>query len=227
MKRSRLPDELAKLLEGGDGRTLIEMRESEPHYTVTIETAEYDGEATTVSFANGITTWLRGREVKVGDHVTFWDGHSFAMLGGYRYGWAHNGELVEWLTPFERVARRVADLAKHDRDRRERMERDAEKRANDFAALPAPLKARIDRFAAEKPDFWLNGDYELFCCTEAARIAEHLRPRVDAGEDPEVVVREFHDGWSEHTDVVSDQHSNNTFGGACSLATRLLAGVPV
>lgn len=220
-----LADELRVVMDAEDGRTLIEIREAEPHYDVEVQGAEYDGEGTTVSFDDGLTTYLTGREIKVGDTITIWDGHHQPLMGGTRHGWAHNGELIEWLTPFQRIANRVTWLADHDRDKRERLERGAEKRAADYETLPAPLKARIDRFVAERPDFWLTGDYELFCCTEAAKIAEHLRPRVEAGEDPDAIVSDFH--AAAPAGVVSDQHSGNTFGGACALARALLRGEPV
>lgn len=220
--KTNLADELRALLGSEDGRTLIEMRESEPSYDVTVEKADYGGEGTAITFDGGTGTYLPGREVKVGDTVTIWDGHEQPFLGGMRHGWALNGELIEWKTPFERVAERVQGLAKYDRDRRERIERGAEKRANDYARLPEPLKARIDRFAAEKPDFWMNGDYELFTCVEAAKIADHLRPRAESGEDVATLIRDFYDAWDES--VVSDQHSGNTFGGACGLARALLQG---
>lgn len=226
--RSDLPDDLRACMDDKDGRTLIEMREGEPHYDVIAEKADFDGKGTTVTFDGSIVTYLIGREIKAGDTVTIWDGHDRLMLGGERHGWAHNGELVEWLTPYERIAKRVAWLAQYDRDQRARLERGAEKRATDYAALPESLKARIDRFVEAIPDFWLNGDYELFCCTEAVKIAEHLRPRVEAGEDAEAVVRSFYEQpWDEQAKVISDQHSGGTFGGACSLAQGLLTGAPL
>jgi len=229
--KTNLPDELRAVLDAHDGRTLIEMREAEPSYDVVIEKADpsKDGKGTSITFADGLGTFLTGPEVKAGDVVTMWDGGAEPMLGGSRHGWALNGELVEWKTPFERIAERVAWLAKHDRDQRERVERGAEKRARDYDRLPAPLRARLDRFAAARADFWKeSGDYELFACVEAAKIADHLRPRVEAGEDPVAVVVAFRDlPWEEQGAVVSDQHSGNTFGGACALARALLAGQEV
>lgn len=226
---SSLSAELGRLLDVEDGRTLIAMREAEPHYDVIAEKAEYDGKGTTVTFDGGLTTYLTGREVKVGDTLTFWDGRNQPLMGGERHGWAHNGELVEWITPFERVAKRVAWLAKYDRDKRERLERGAEKRARDYDRLPVALKARIDRFAAEREDFWLHGDYELFCCTEAVKIVDYLRPQVEAGQDAADAVKVFYDlPWDEQVKAgVDDGHSGNTFGGACSLARSLLTGEKV
>lgn len=221
-----LLDDLKACLENTDDRSLVQIREEEPHYSVVIESAEYvPGKGTEVT-SDGLTTFLADREVKVGDTVTYWDGNDSLMMGGYRYGWAHNGELVKWLTPFERVAERVQSLAESDRRQRERIESGAAERHSQYEGLPAPLKARIDRFVGERPDFWLNGDYELFCCIEAAKIVEYLRPKVDAGEDVETVVRAFHDlPWSEQKKAgMDDGHSGNTFSGACSLAMSLLRG---
>lgn len=225
-----LANELRAAIDLKDGRTLIEMREAEPHYDVVIEKGMYDGKGTTVTMDGSISTYLTGREVKAGDTVTFWDGNGSLGLGSERHGWAHNGELVEWLTPLERLSKRVKWLADHDRDQRRRLEEGAEQRARDYDSLPQPLKDRLDRFAAERGDFWKDsGDYELFCCVEAAKIAEHLYPRVESGESAESVVKEFNDlPWEEQVKAgVSDQHSGNTFGGACSLARSLLTDVKV
>lgn len=208
-----------------DGRTLIEMRNAEPSYSVVVETANVTEEGTSIGFDGSWGTFLAGCTVKVGDVVTFWDGGT-APGFGQRHGYAVNGELIKWLTPFERIAERVQWLADHDRKQRERLEQGAEKRANDYAALPAPLKARLDRFEAERADFWKDGgDYELFCCVEAAKIAEHLRPRVEAGGDVEEIVKAFYDDRDDQAKVpIDDGHSGNTFGGACSLAAALLRG---
>ncbi len=225
--RRDLADDLRAILDAQDGRTLIQMREAEPHYDVTVDTAKFDGKGTTVSFAGGLTTYLR-REIGAGDILTIWDGSDRPTLGRERHGWAHNGELIEWLTPFERIAKRVAWLAEHDRSRRERLEQGAEKRSSEYAALPGPLRARIDRFVDANPDFWLNGDYELFCCTEAARIVDQLRPSVEAGEDASAVIAAFRaKPWDEQREVISDQHSGNTLDGSCALALALLEGRPV
>lgn len=230
MAKSDVADELRAILDAGDGRTLIEMREAEPHYdiVVTEATPTSDGTASSIGFGDHWGTVLSGRsDVKAGDVVTIWDGSTEPGFGT-RHGWALNGELVEWLTPLERIAKRVQWLADHDRSQRERMEHGAEERAIKYAGLPEPLKARIDRFAAASPDFWMNGDYELFCCTEAAKIADYLRPRVDAGADPVEVVKAFYDDGDDQGQCgVDDGHSGNTFGGACGLARALLSGESV
>jgi hypothetical protein len=99
-----------------------------------------------------------------------------------------------------------------------------------YKALSAPLKARIDRFRAESPDFRIDSEeYEMVACVDADKIADHLRPRVEAGEDPATLVSEFYDlPWDEQLKIGIDPgHSGNTFGGACSLARALLAGKAV
>lgn len=227
-RRAEVADELRAVMDTPDGRTLVEMREAEPHYDVVVEKVEPGKNGMHVTVDGAIGMFLPIRAISVGDVVTIWDGHPELFVGGERHGWALNGELVEWLTPFERIAKRVQWLADYDRRRREEMERGAEQRHRDYESLPAPLKARIDRFAAERPDFWMNGAYELYCCTEAAKIAEYLRPRVEAGGDPEAVVRAFYDSVHDQADCgIDDGHSGNTFGGACSLARALLDGSEV
>lgn len=187
-----IADDLRELLDHEDGRGIVEMRESEPSYDVVVEGAVYDKETdrTVITFDKGTGTSLKG-EIKVGDTVTFWDGSDRPLLGGWRHGWAVNGELKEWLTPFERVARRVASLAEGDRKNRERIDADADERREKLDSLPEILQRRLARFERENPGFWLHGDYELFCCTEAAKFAERATAAVQAGDDDEEVAAFF------------------------------------
>lgn len=226
---SALALEIDALDKAEDGRTLAEIRAAEPHYDVPIEKADHHAGGTTVTFDGGLCTVLRGPRVEVGDIVTFWDGGTSPGFNGERHGWALNGEVVEWLTPWERAAKRVKWLADHDRRQRERFEEERAKLDADYGGLSAPMKARIDRFRAERPDFRVTSEaYELFACVEAEKIAAHLRPQVEAGTSPEDAVRAFYDApWDEQKLVVDDGHSGNTFGGACSMARALLDGEAV
>lgn len=65
--------------------------------------------------------------------------------------------------------------------------------------------------------------------THLPKIAEHLRPSVEAGADADAAVQEFYDlPWEKQIKIGIDQgHSGNTFGGACMLARRLLKGEEV
>lgn len=99
----------------------------------------------------------------------------------------------------------------------------------EFDALPAFFKRRIERFRDEYPGFRADSeDYEMFCCTEAVKIAEALEPDITE-PTPEAIqqaVKAFHDlSWEEQKARVpglADGHSGNTFGGACGLAGMYL-----
>ena len=229
-RRSDIADELRDLLDQDDGRTITEMIEADPYEEWPIEKVEAGRDGWwSITFDGSTGTGVSGREPKVGDIYRSYHGGGSAW-GSTRHGWALNGEIVEWKTPWERVAERVTRLAESDRKKRERLEETRADLLRDYAELPEPLRKRLDRFAAERADFWVDsGSYELFCCKEAAKIAEHLRPRVEAGEDAETLVREFYDlPWDEQVKAGVDQgHSGNTFGGACSLARALLTGQSV
>jgi hypothetical protein len=220
-------DEFTRLKNDADPRTIEQMIAEDAYDEIVVEKAERDGDHTTISWDRGTTTSVKGPEVKVGDRVRFYGG---ASLGDMSHGWALNGKMVEWRTPWERFAERVKWLADYDRRQREGFARAKTQMDARYEALSAPLKARIDRFRAESPDFRVRSEeYEMVACVDADKIADHLRPRVEAGEDPGALVKEFYDlPWAEQLTVGIDEgHSGNTFGGACSLARSLLLGKPV
>jgi hypothetical protein len=83
------------------------------------------------------------------------------------------------------------------------------------AALPEVFQRRLQKFRTNNPDFrWKFEGYELFCCEQAVLIAAAVGS-ADA-------VSAFHKlPWTEQLAKVpglSDGHSGNTFGIACSLA---------
>lgn len=166
-----------------DSRTIPRMIAEDEFEDVTIERVVEGGDGWCfLSWGGGITAGFvcpDGVVVKVGDHVRIFGG---AGLGGRKHGWALNGEVVEWQTPWERFAKRVEWLASYDREKRERAERDREKWTAAYEGLPGPLKARIDRFVAEHGSFdgFLidMGGYEMFICAEAAKFAQAARVAV-------------------------------------------------
>lgn len=171
----KLGQEVERLLDTEDGRTIGEMIAEDPHTEYRIEGAEFSGDGTTVNLGGGLSTFLPGPEIKIGDTVWIYDGGDGGW-GSQRHGWALNGEIVEWKTPLERAADRLNWLVQRDRKKREQFVEERMKLDADFAALPTPLKERIERFRVEHADFRVDGErYELFCCTEAAKFAERAR----------------------------------------------------
>lgn len=226
-------DEFARLKADDDPRTIDEMVAADEYIDITVEKAtRYEDESGwTIEWDSMGTGVTAPPEVHVnpGDTIRFY-GLTGDGFGGQRHGWALNGFLIEWLTPWERFAERVQWLANYDREKRERFVKERDEMDTRYEALSAPLKARIDRFRAERADFRIDSEgYEMFACVDADHIANLLRPRIEAGEDPDAVVDEFKDlPWDDQVAAgIQEGHSGNTFGGACMMARRLLKGEPV
>lgn len=178
--RPDLADDVAELLQRDDPRTIAEMIAEDEHADFEVETASRSDDGyTTISFDRGITTSVKGPEVKVGDTVRFY-GRMAGSLGGSRHGWALNGTVIEWETPWERAAKRATHLAQYDRRQREDFERERADLDSDYESLPTRLRARIDRFRRKDPAFRVKSErYELFCCTEAAKFARAAEQAMD------------------------------------------------
>ena len=103
----------------------------------------------------------------------------------------------------------------YEKEKQERFEKEKDQLDSDYETLPDVFKQRIDRFRKNNPKFRVDYEgYEMFCCKEALKIAEILKT-------PEAV-KSFHDADYEDQIILvptlSDGHSGNTFGCACTLA---------
>lgn len=230
MSSQKDQDEFTALQESDDARSIEEMISDDRYEEWPIEKVEVgEDNSYSVTFDRSTGTTLtmpEGKSVKVGDMLRLYPGG----FGCMRHGFAINGEVIEWKTPWERFADRVKGLAAYDRRKREDFTKQQAELDRKYEALPAPLKARIDRFRAADPKFRMDAEaYEMAAVWDAPKIAEALRPEVDAGEDPEVVVNRFRDLSFEEQNAkvpgLDQGHSGNTFGGAVMLAYRLLAGL--
>lgn len=241
MTDTRLVAELRQLQELGDEdpRTIEQMQAEDRYEDIVVEKARRSDDGyTTVSWNDGITTSLKGPEVKVGDTVRMFGG---ASLGDQRHGWALNGDVIEWQTPWERFADRIAWLAKYDREQRERFVAEQAELDSKYDELPPPLKARIDRFRAKDPTFRIKSEsYEMAAVHDAPKIAVALAGQqgwsldenLFADQDEETVVevvKAFYDlRYDQQKALVptlNEGHSGNTFGAAVNLARALLAGL--
>jgi hypothetical protein len=211
---------------------LLEVTEDDPPYEdTTVKDVEASDDGWWVTGNDGWTVFvprlgIDGRtdvEPKVGDRLCL-----YGSFGHEIEGVRLNDHVVFYRDSAQREAHRRRWL--EDYDARQRREFTVRQGALDaeFAALPDLLKARIQRFREEDPQFRVKGEgYEMFACTEAAKIADALAPRdVLPDIDPEAVVKEFYDlPWEEQKRVVpglDNGHSGNTFGGACMLARMLI-----
>jgi hypothetical protein len=153
----------------------------------------------------------------------------YGEIGRPIHGVDIDGVNVYWLSPLEREAERAKMLAQIDRGRRERYARDRETNNAAVAALPSPLRKRMERLRMDRPDEdRLDEGYEIFCCTEAAVIAGIVN-REKPMLLPEDGIKWFRNlPYDEQRAFgLSDGHSGNTFGGACSLAFGVLSGLEV
>lgn len=179
-----------------------------------------------------------GIEPKIGDRLRL-----YGSFGHEVQGIQVNDDVVFYRTQTQREARRRRWL--EDNDARKERAFTLKQGALDaeFEALPPFFRQRIERFRAEDPDFRKESEgYEMFCCTEAVKIALALESStlgVEAAEGQRTAliqeqVMAFYDlPWEQQKQRVpglGDGHSGNTFGGACNLAAaylRHLAGEAV
>ena len=155
-----------------------------------------------------------GVEPKVGDHFVTW-----GSIGLPVRGMALNRRVLFYRTPAEQEVQHQKEVDAHKAQRITEYE---SKRA-DFdrrvAALPEPLRDRIERFRAFKGDGWRweFEPYELFVCEEAAKIAAQFNT---ATAIQKFAKMEYEDQKRAFPQM-GDQHSGNTFGMAVRIAYGL------
>lgn len=187
------------------------------------------GDSGWTMFVPSLPITLYGRTLRepivpnVGDRMRL-----YGSFGHEVEGIQINDAVVFYRDQAQREAHRRRWLEDHDARQRREFALSKPKLDADFDALPDVLKARIQRFRDENPDFRVKDEsYELFVCTEAVKIADSLAGLV-GGETPTPadVIKAFHDKpWQEQKQLVpalDEGHSGNTFGGACMLARALM-----
>lgn len=140
------------------------------------------------------------------------------IYGGFGYpirGVDINGQEVYYRTQNEQDAlhhKWVAD----EKAKRLREYKKTGKRKQDaiYNKLPKVFKQRIDRFRAGNPEFRIEYEgYELFCCTEALKIARALKTKEEV-----LLFGQLNYDDQRKRVKFSDGHSGNTFGMAVRLA---------
>lgn len=234
-------EHLEELCTAHDPRGLEEMIASDHYVEVIVEKAKRCGSDGyfEVSFDQGLCGGFKmpeGKSIKVGDTLRIYQ-RGDSLLGGMRHGFAVNGDVIEWRTPWERFAERIKMLATHDRERREEFLKTKADIDRWYALLQGPYKARIDRLRAEKPDFDINGgSYEVYPVLMAQRIEGWIRRET---ETPEIDLepREARGRIEEFRDLPHDEQakvihgsepdaygiSGHQFNCACGLAASVLA----
>lgn len=172
----------------------------------------------------GWVYWLQDKDAagitpRVGDAAVFFTSN-LSLVRGIEI----NGKRLLYVT--RKQADRDAVLSRQRRERKAQRELDAERPDRDRrrAALPEPLRARLDRYEAANP-VWRREyeSYELFVCEQAADLA--ALPKTG---DLQVWYDRFRDlGYEEQRKEwpgLSPAHSGNTFGAAVQLAYFLERG---
>jgi hypothetical protein len=100
----------------------------------------------------------------------------YGSFGHRRHGFAINGKVIHYETPWEQFAERITMLAGFDRGHRERLEAERTDMEKWYALLEGPFKARIDRMRESKPDFDVDGgSYEMYPVVMAQRITAWVK----------------------------------------------------
>jgi len=163
---------------------------------------------------------LGARSPRVGDTIrTFGKGRGYIIRG---IGLVEKGELValyRYKTEDEEDKSQKLENLKSDKRKRKEWEDHKENRAATIAALPEPLRKRIEFFMRRTDWGWNFGPYEIFCCVEAAKIAETIASPIDISEFAKLS-SSAQEKLIPHLDY--ENHSGNTFGAAVYLARALV-----
>jgi len=229
---------LEGLFSEHDPRGLEQMIAEDHYVEVVVERASdpWENGSQEIRFDRYTATVLDmpdGKRVCQGDTVRFYQ-EGEGLLGGRRHGFAVNGEVIEWQTPWERFAKRMAMLAGFDRRRREEFKRGKTDIDRWYALLRGPYKARIDRLRAAAPDFDLQGGtYEIYPVLMAQRIEHYVRHQgsSEAPLGPHELIESFRALAHEDQAEVIHGGEPDTYGisgyqfdCACAMAAHVLAG---
>lgn len=157
---------------------------------------------------------------KVGDVVRCWGrGFGYPVRGMAFFDGAAGGEgwrVAYYRSEQEQQDHHAAWVLREQANRLAEFERSGRAELDaKYAALPAVFQHRIDKFRANNPDFrWKYEGYEMFTCEQAVVIADALKTpeALNAWRDLP------YEAQRRAVPALSDDHSGNTFGAACSLA---------
>lgn len=168
-------------------------------------------------------------EPRVGDEARFYG----RGLGYVVRGLAIRGQVIFYRTADEQRVEQDLQVAEYKAKRAREFEESGRTKLDaDYAALPPIFQARIDKFRENNLEFRVEfEDYEMFCCTEAVKLAKHLGT-VEAAEhyarlaDSAIFSTDrarWDREWEEQKAIdraagLADGHSGNTHGMAVALA---------
>lgn len=209
---------------------------TEPHDTMTLAKVEPSTGGFEITYDNGWSFWLKeqyepaaphGLTPQVGDTVWQWPRNG---IGRPVRGLAINGTVLYYETEAEYDERTDREHAEADAKRKAEFEATGHIPLDQqYESLPPSFKARLDRFRAGNADFrWKFEAYELACCVDAVKIAEHFG-NLDAVKSWHGLVNPWNNGigHEEYMRVskeigMSDGHSGNSEAVAVRLAMEFL-----
>lgn len=142
-----------------------------------------------------------------------------------------DGKEVFYRTELEEKKRHEKQVAESQAKKRADFEAKRAEHDARIAALPEAFRQRIAKFQASGPDWrWEFEPYELFCCEEAVRLAEHAGncpPTTTMAEWLSAFVKATADVQRKLApDMKIEEHSGNTFGCTVMLARLYLGDDP-
>jgi len=129
-------------------------------------------------------------------------------------GMVIDGKVIYYRTEEEAEKDHVVYCAEQDKLKKEKFAKSKKAMDKRFDALPVEFQERISVFRRNNPDFrWEYEGYEMFATEEAIKIANTLKTGENIKRWKELP---YEDQIKEV--AISDGHSGNTFGYACTLA---------
>jgi hypothetical protein len=189
------------------------------HRLETVEAAK-DGSGWTITFDDCLCTFVTSKTCKVAPQP----GETLRLYGrGFGYtvrGIVIGGRVYRYRTEAEAAQDHKNWCAEQRRKRAAEYETKREDFDRRVAALPDPLRLRVERFRTIGENEWRyeHESYEVFCCEQAAVIAEAVVSLDGLAE----FTRLEYAAQRERVPKLADGHSGNTFGASCQLARCLI-----
>lgn len=170
-----------------------------------------DGNSFSINMDNGYCFGLDkkyGYIPQAGDYII-----QHIINGSVIRGITANGKVIFYKSDEQLEREHLEWQANYEKEKQETFLKEKLQLDSDYNNLPDVFKKRIDRFRTNNPRFRVDFEsYEMFCCKEAVKIAEHCKTF-------EAVAEFKNKDFELHKQAgLSDQHSGNTFGTAFYLA---------
>jgi len=97
-------------------------------------------------------------------------------FGGITRGLFLNGQKVFYRTEAEQKEKNRKDSELAQSEKRNKFEENKVSYFTRISKLPSVFQGRIAKFQNTNPDYdWNFGDYELFCCEQAVKLADYFK----------------------------------------------------